>query len=238
MNGWYFNPVGGYGVVTVAAVVLLVVMMLTNRDLRRLRANRRWTLVGLRVAVFLLVIAAMLRPTRVYTEIKQKPATLVVLADRSKSMQTADAFGDRTRWDAVRETVNQSLPLLSDMGENVEVKVYTFDRDTSPVDFTSGKLDLGKTAAGTQTAIGGALEDVLKREAGKRLAGVVLLSDGAQQAYAPRDVQPQLPARRLNDVPTPLYTITFGQDRSATQSRDVALSDLVCSPSVFIKNEL
>ncbi len=99
-------------------------------------------------------------------------------------------------------------------------------------------MDLGKSAEGKETAIGAALEDVLRRESGKRLAGVVLLSDGAQQAYAPRDTQPQVPARRLNDLPAPLFTVTFGQDRSATQSRDVALSDLVCSPSVFIKNEL
>ena len=135
----------------------------------------------------------MLRPTRVFTEIRQRPATLVVLADRSKSMQTADAFGDRTRWDALRETISQSLPLLSNMGENVEVKVYAFDRELVPLEFAGGKLDLGKTADGKQTAIGAALEDVLKRESGKRLAGVILLSDGAQQAYAPRDMQPQNP---------------------------------------------
>jgi len=238
VDAWYCNPVGGYGVVTIAATTMLVVMLLTNRDLRRLRPGRRWTLVGLRVAVFLLVVAAMLRPTHVYTEIRQRPATLVVLADRSKSMETADAFGDRTRWDALCETVTQSLPLLSNMGENVEVKIYAFDRETTPVDFTAGKLDLGKSADGAQTAIGAALEDLLKRESGKRLAGVILLSDGAQQAYAPRDIQPQTPARRINDLPAPLYTVTFGQDRSVAQSRDVALSDLVASPSVFIKNEL
>ncbi len=173
-----------------------------------------------------------------YTEIRQQPATLVVLADRSKSMQTGDAFGDRSRWDALRDTVNQSQSLLSNMGENLEVKVYDFDRELAPIEFAGGKLDLGKSANGKETAIGAALEDVFRRESGKRLAGVVLLSDGAQQAYAPRDMQPQVPARRLNDLPAPLFTVTFGQDRSATQSRDVALSDLVCSPAVFIKNEL
>src|SRR5262249_13246663 len=62
--------------------------------------------------------------------------------------------------------------------------------------------------------------------------------DGAQQAYSPRDLPPQVPARRLNDLPAPLYTVTYGQDRAANQSRDVALTDLVVSPSVFIKNEL
>src|ERR1700690_1502518 len=129
MSGWYFNPVGGYGLVVLCAAVLLVALLLTSRDLRRLLPQRRWTLVGLRVAVFLLVIAAMLRPTRVYTEIRQQPATLVVLADRSKSMQTADAFGDHTRWDALRDTIAQSQSLLSNMGENLEVEVYDFDRE-------------------------------------------------------------------------------------------------------------
>jgi uncharacterized membrane protein len=238
MSGWHLNPVGGYGLVVVAAAALLVVMMLTNGDLRRMRPRRRWTLVGLRLAVFLLVIMAMLRPTRVFTEIRQRPSTLVVLADRSKSMQTADAFGDRTRWDVLKETISDSLPLLSNMGENVEVKVYAFDRDLTPLEFRDGKLDLGKSADGKETAIGAVLEDVLKREAGKRLAGIIILSDGAQQAYAPRDEQPQTPVRRINDLPAPLYTVTFGQDRSAGQSRDIAITDLTVNPSVFVKNDL
>ena len=131
-----------------------------------------------------------------YTEIRQQPATLVVLADRSKSMQTADAFGDRSRWDALRDTIAQSQWLLSNMGENMEVKVYDFARELTPVEFARSKLELGESAEGKETAIGAALEDVMRRESGKRLAGVVLLSDGAQQAYAPRDTQPQLPARR------------------------------------------
>src|SRR5262249_29429554 len=147
-------------------------------------------------------------------------------------------FRDQTRWDALKDTIKTSLPQLSDMGEGVEVKVYSFDRETSPLEFANGKLDLGKMADGVQTAIGAALDDVLKHEANKRIAGVILLSDGERQAFAPRDIQPQVPARRMNDLPAPLYTLTFGQDRSATQSRDVALSDLIVSDNVFIKNEL
>ena len=91
---------------------------------------------------------------------------------------------------------------------------------------------------GRKSAIGAALDDVTRRESGKRIAGIILLSDGAQQAFAPRDEQPQTPARRLNDLPAPLFTVTFGQDRSANQARDVSLTDLIASPSVFIKNDL
>ncbi len=181
MSGWYINPVGGLGVVIAASVVLLCAMMLVSREMRRMPPQRRWTLVALRVTVFLLVIAAMLRITRVFTDIRQRPATLALLIDRSKSMQTADAFGDRPRWDALKEIIDQSLPLLSNMGENLEVKVYAFDRDISPVEFSNGQLDLGKTPDGAQSAIGAALDDVTRRESGKRIAGVILLTDGASK---------------------------------------------------------
>src|SRR5690349_4313773 len=120
MSGWYFNPVGSYTLVALSAMLLAGVMLLTSRQLRQMQPRRRWTLVGMRITVFLLLVLAMPRPTLVYTEIRQQPATLVVLLDRSKSMQTADAFGERSRWDSLKETIYDSLPLLGDMGENVE----------------------------------------------------------------------------------------------------------------------
>src|SRR5689334_4844417 len=142
MSGRYLNPVGKPWLIVLCAALLAGVMLLTSRELRQMKPRRRWTLVGLRVAVFLLIMMAMLRPTLVYTEIRQQPATLVVLLDRSKSMQTADAFGERSRWDALKEIVQESLPQLGDMGENVEVKIYTFDRDLAQLEFKGGKLDL------------------------------------------------------------------------------------------------
>ncbi len=94
------------------------------------------------------------------------------------------------------------------------------------------------TPDGQQTAIGAALDEVLRSEAGKRLLGVVLLTDGAQRAYAPRDIAPQTPARRLADLGFPLYTCAFGQARGQGQARDVAIKDLVVNQTVFVKNQL
>ena len=85
---------------------------------------------------------------------------------------------------------------------------------------------------------GAALEDVLRREANKRLAGIIVLSDGAQRALVPRDLAPYMPARRLADLGFPLYAVAFGQARGAGQSRDVALQDLLVNQTVFVKNEL
>ena len=48
MNGWTCNPVGGYGLVTAVAAVLLVVMMLTNPQMRHLGAKTAVNIPGSR----------------------------------------------------------------------------------------------------------------------------------------------------------------------------------------------
>ncbi|MFV2066325.1 MAG: hypothetical protein ACC645_05045 [Pirellulales bacterium] len=99
-------------------------------------------------------------------------------------------------------------------------------------------FDLRSPPTGEQTAIGWAIEDVLRREAGKRLAGIVLLTDGAQRAYAPRDTPPQLATRRLVELGCPLYTVAIGQASGLGQVRDLALKDLISSQTVYVKNRL
>jgi hypothetical protein len=235
---WYLNPVGGYGLASAAAVALILLLMLLGLPRHRLTPTRRWTLIALRLAVIALAMFAMLRPALVYTESKPQSATLVVLVDDSRSMIVADAVGGNSRWEMLRSAVEDALPALNSIADDVEVKVYGFDAGLHTIDLKDGRLDLPETPAGDQTAIGAALDDVLRREAGKRLVGVILLSDGAQRAYAPRDVAPQGPTRRLADLGFPLYTFAFGQARGLGQARDVSLGDLAVNQTVYVKNEL
>ena len=67
-------------------------------------------------------------------------------------------------------------------------------------------------------AIGSSLEDILRREAGKRLLGVILLSDGSQRAYAPRDLPPQTAVARLKNMGYPLFTVPLGQSQGLGQA--------------------
>ncbi|MBI3836330.1 MAG: hypothetical protein HY288_00160 [Planctomycetia bacterium] len=238
MSEWYFNPVGGYWLTSAIALALVLVMTLLGLPRHKLTSRKRGALVALRLAVIVLAMLAVLRPALVHTQTKRQSATLVLLVDRSRSMMVADAVAGKTRWELLQSAVAEAMPTLQKISEDLEVKIYTFDADLHPLDFSQGKFDLGSAADGRQTAIGAALEDVLRRESGKRLAGIVLLSDGAQRAYAPRDIAPQTPTRRLADLGYPLYTLAFGQARGLGQARDVALKDLSVNQSVFVKNEL
>ena len=73
----------------------------------------------------------------------RESSTLVVLADQSRSMLVADAFGGKTRWDALRQTLADAEPPLEKLrGENLDLRLYTFDADLHPLELTDQGLDL------------------------------------------------------------------------------------------------
>ncbi len=233
-----FYPIGdSYWLVLAAFAALLTVLALVPVGSKTPR-RRRMALMGLRLAVLLLLLLAMLRPTLVYTQTKKQPASLVLLADQSRSMSVPDAVGGRTRYDILRQSLEEARPALAAVAKDFELKAYTFDAEARPVDASQGTVQLMPAPEGRQTAIGAVLEDVLRAEAGKRLLGVLLLSDGAQRAYAPRDVPPQTAASRLKHLGYRLYTFAFGQSRGLGQARDVAVKDLLVNEQVFVNNEL
>src|SRR5580698_8090227 len=95
------SPVGGYLLVALAAAVLLGLLALGPGQ-SRVSQRRRRGLVALRLVIVLLIVLAMLRPTLVWTTISRKPATVVILADQSRSMHEADAAGAKTSWESLR----------------------------------------------------------------------------------------------------------------------------------------
>ncbi len=233
-----FYPVAdSYLWVIVAAAAMLALLAVLPRRTGMTR-QRQITLVAIRAFVIVLVVLAMLRPTLVYTKTDLQRATLLVLADQSRSMGVRDSAGGRSRWEMLRRTLNDARSTLAAIDETFELKALTFDAEPHPVAVTAGTVELPEEPTGQQTAIGSVLEDVLRDEAGKRLLGVVLLSDGAQRAYPPRDVLPQNAAARLKHLGCPLYAFRFGQSRGLGQAQDVAVRDLLANSSVFVKNEL
>jgi len=179
-----------------------------------LRPRRRLALSAVRAAVIALVILAMLRPTLVYTETKKEKATLILLFDASRSMTVPDALAGKTRWEALRGAVADAAPALAELARDFEVKAYVFDENVRPVEMAAdGKIALPDKPAGQETAIGAAIEEVLRQAAGKRLLGVILFSDGAQRALPPRDLPPQSAAAQLRHQGDPLFGVAFGSRR-------------------------
>jgi hypothetical protein len=239
MIDWSLHPVGGENyLMEIAAALVLVALLALGPARAKTSRGRRWALVGLRALVIVLVVSAMLRPTVVYTRIKKQSATLVVLADQSRSMSVRDEANDKSRFEALAATLGYSREALRELAADFELRAYTFDAEPHLAEVAGGQIALGDTPNGEQTAIGFALDAVLRQEAGKRLLGIILLSDGAQRAYPPCDVLPQTAASRLKHMGCPLYAVRFGQPRGLGQVQDVAVTELLADPLVFVKTQL
>jgi len=231
MTGLSFEPVGGYWLV--AAVALALAPLLALRPgLDKQSRGRTITLTGLRLFTLLMLLALMLRPA-LETRIERKlPGTLVILPDTSRSMQVADSVLNQPRYAAMKDSLAAAAPQLAELAETWDVRGYGFGRDIEPLKFAAGRFEFPAEPTGGQTAIGAALGDVLAREAQQRIVAVVLLSDGAQRAFPPRDEAPQTAARRLAADGIPLYTLAFGQPSLGQQS-DLRLGDLTIGDAVF-----
>ncbi len=226
-----FQPVASWPVIALLAAILIGLLWVRPRFVRL--TGWQWAvLVGLRLAVVLLMLVALVRPMLVYTKTEPVRASLVLLVDGSRSMQVADSLGDRSRWTAVQTLLKSSQGDLAKLAEKWDVKVYEFDFDTHKLDFKDGRVGLAAAPEGEQSAIGAAIDDVLGRETSGRVLGVMLLSDGAQRATAPRDLLPQVAVRRLAADNIPLYTFTFGKS-GGSERTDLAISDLVTKETIF-----
>ena len=79
---------------------------------------------------------------------------------------------------------------------------------------------------------------MLNQENGKRLLGIVLLTDGRQQALAPRDASAQDVAAKLRHQGYPVFPVVFGQSRGLGGVQDVAVVDFPPPAAVFVKTEM
>ncbi|MBN2021419.1 MAG: hypothetical protein JW809_01375 [Pirellulales bacterium] len=234
-----FYPVGdSYLLVVVVAAGLLLLWALV-RSGRVTGRGRRASLAALRLAAMGLIVLALLRPTLVTVERQRQAATLAVLCDASRSMSVPDASGGRkTRYEAMRQCLEDAREELSLLARDFEVRPYAFDATARLVELTDGRIALPEKPEGRETAMGLSLEDVLREEAGKRVLGIVLLGDGAQRAYAPRDLAPQTAAAGMKRLGQPLFTVGFGQALGLGEAKDVAIKQLLVDSTVFVKNDL
>lgn len=232
-----WDPVGGWWGLA-ALVVGLLALLPWGPPRSKTAGRRRWVLLGFRLASFILLLLAWLRPTLVYTQMKPQQATVVLLADKSRSMSIPDGVGGQTRYELLRQTLADANGALRSLAEQFELKAYAFDARLQALEVADGQVLLPETPDGNQTALGAVLDDLLQQEVGKRLLAVLLLSDGVQQARPPRDLPVQTAAARLKAQGIPLYTFPIGQSRGLGQAQDVRLSSLRCNPTVFVKNEL
>ncbi len=231
MTNWSVDPVGGFWFIAGVAALLVLVLFVGPRG-RTLLPRRRMTLIVLRGLTALLLFIIMLRPTLVTSLVNNVPGSLLLLADSSRSMSIEDSLGNQSRWDALKEALASAGDQFAELAETWDVKLYKFADETEFVKRGDEGFLLPDKAEGSQTALGSAIADLLDRESQQRIVAMLVLSDGAQRAFPPRDEPPQLAVARLATDRIPLYTFTFGKPSLGLQS-DLRVDDLLVNNVLF-----
>ncbi len=184
----------------------------------------------MRLAAALLLIWALFRPSVRFTEIDSQAAQLVILTDVSRSMTTPDGPGGVTRRDAVLRTLSESQEPLDELAEKLEIRFVDFHTELLPTE------QPGPETQGQYTSLGKVLDDLRRDDAGKRLIGVLLMSDGAQRAIGEEDIDPRAAARRIAEQRgVQIHTVLYGTSELSTAGIDLAVEDVLVSPDTFEK---
>jgi uncharacterized membrane protein len=225
------EPVWSWPLVALASAALIGTVLLTYPPrVRHLPTGWRRLLIALRLLSAIVLIVMLLRPAVRYSEVDKQAAQLIILTDASRSMTTADAPGGLTRRAALLKSLQEADPTLAELAEQVELRFIDFAETITPVE------QPGTEAEGRITAIGQALEELRRDDVGKRLAGIVLMSDGAQRTLGREAIDARTAARRFaEERGVPIHTVTYGSAELAGTGLDLAIEDVVVDPLAYEK---
>jgi len=208
----------------VAAAAVLVAIGVTVMGYRSGRGTprARATLAAIRIALLAVLLVCLFRPLLVVKAAVPQQNFLGVLLDDSKSMQIADN-GGQPRATFVRDQFGApDKGILKSLSDRFTVRVFRFSSAPSRA---TGEKDL--SFAGSQTRLGAALSGVRQELAGLPVAGLVMVSDGADTADAALgDALLGLKAEGL-----PVFTVGVGQE---TLSKDIQVGRVV-TPKTALK---
>src|SRR4051812_6700175 len=192
--------------VSVAAAIALVTLF-TYRGLSAIERPRdRVVLVGLRLAALAVLLFCLFRPALILKAAVPQQNFLGVLVDDSRSMSIADLNG-QTRSTFIRQQLaGPNAKLLDALSQRFVVRFFRFSSSSDRV-ATAGDLAFG----GTATRLGQALDRARDELSGLPLAGLVMVTDGADTSDAAIDeTLASLKARSI-----PVFTVGVGQERFA-----------------------
>jgi hypothetical protein len=209
-------------VIVAAALVGALLLVLFIRGIRTSRPGRdRIVLGALRTAAFLILAACLFRPVLLLSSAVPQRNVLGILLDDSRSMRLADLDG-QSRLDAMKAVFGDSGATLSrQLADRFVIRFFRFAADAGPLASPSSLQ-----GGGTRTNLAAALDAARQELAGVPLAGLVMVTDGADNSAA--DLTDPLLALRSRKVP--VYTVGVGRERFA---KDLAVERVALPASAL-----
>ena len=198
------------------------------------RGARRAVLLALRTGSMLAAVFVLLEPGIRLLQTARVKNRLAVLVDASASMAFPAEAGGASRAAVAARWLQEVAPALAELAGTHTLELYRFDRDLVPAD-RAALAEGGATPTGPRTDLLGALRAAAAPGAGgRKLAGAVIVSDGADNVDLPgADVAG--PTRQLlEELRAPVSAVAVGGGELA----DVAVEDVKFDDFAFVRTTL
>ena len=209
-----FEPMVSSSMLWMCALFALVVLGVLWRASGTLLRGQRIGLSLLRFGLCLGLILTLMGPGVRYERVVPVPGTVLVLVDRSASMDID------SRQQAVKRLLSPNQ--LSRLQRDFSVLNYQFSSSLEPLD----QNQLEESPAGSNTYLVASIEEAAAAVDGSPLAGIVVLTDGVTQERTD-DLED-----RLSELAVPVFFLAPGEG----SGRDLALSLAGEAPVAFVRN--
>ena len=239
----------------VAGILLVVILLFLWPAVRPAKRGKSAALLILRLLAAAILLAALFQPTLRLAKVVRLKNSLAVLMDRSASMGLGETDHGPTRLSQALEFVSQNRSYLDDLEQNFQVRYFAFDETLHPL---PGRPDATLTATGPATHILEAMSDAVKELGSQPLAGMLILTDGADngrlsqifKARAAAEISSTLGARvpppaqpaptaqpiiipDLADLQAPVHTVLCGRPEGL---HDLAIAEAAHDDYGFVHN--
>ncbi len=233
------------------------IVLIYRREETTLR--RRIVLSALRAAIVALVGVVLCRPSLVFERNSVEQSRVVLLTDTSHSMASSDRYRDdalagaavagaglsdtaqlatQSRLDLIKGALlGEGGAALSAIIANNDLQLCTFSGTVETQGFAASDDELPSVARriealvadGTRTDLAGAIHRAIEEAQGRRLAALVLASDGqTTESSSLKDVLDMARGRRI-----PILPIRIG---SPERPKDIDLGPALADESVFVND--
>lgn len=200
------SPLAPWIVLGSTVVIAGLVIFFYQRTTVPISKRARTLFITIKLLPLLLIAGMLLEPMLVTSKVTPQQGFLLVLLDDSKSMRIQDAPGSISRSEAIRQVLEEQ-GLLQALQDRFKVRTFHFDSDVERITDMAGL-----TADGEATNIAGALSQVAGEFRDMPLSGIVLISDGADNASLGSNNLAGVTAY-LKSQDIPVYTLGVGQER-------------------------
>lgn len=193
--------------------------------------TKRRALCSLRTITIIFLITLFLGPLLEVPQESVEPDSVIILADRSRSMEVADlsdSLNDpKSRDAALRELASSDSPFAF-IGNEHRVAWYGFSDALTPLARADdGSVAIGD-AVGDQSLLSRSIEQALSRSSGRQVSAVVLLTDGRTTDPPDRNL-----IRRLQVEGVTVSSVVLGADVAVG---DTAIATVQAPKRAFSKD--